>query len=397
MGKMFRSLRGENARLFSGVGALLAIVAVFLISVCTAWITGAESGDKGLLPAGIKDRINTRPVHISEKKPDDLINEEIQEVISNADISNSDISETDMISDSDAVGSVSETFPKEDKPAGSFRDAYRERYSELTRLNDEYVKLIESSSGRERQYYTVKQQECVREAYIINACLTEGKEAGYSKAWNTVYFTLWLMLLPIGIFSAAAIASKTAGEFKSGVMYTLYTLPITRLKQFFAKLMSVSIFALMLCAAAWTGALFGAIFGCGGLRYEGELVVVLGEKAQMQSFFVFSAELLLCVFISTLILIAFCAAVSTLTRSQSAAIALTALLCAAAMLFGKAAGGSGNIIAALSVVASLDVSAPLRGVANFASASHVVAWLAAAVHWLVFVICGYIGMRRDVR
>ncbi len=393
MGKLLRSLKGENVRLYSNSGPLLALIAVFLISVCVAWVIGANSGKDSLLPSAIADEVNELPVSVPKEQTIET-EETIQQVITDEYISDSS-----MISGSDVSESDKETtkIVVETRPFDSWNEAYRARYEELTDLNEEYTRMAENHSGREKGYYIAKQQEVVREAYIINACLKTGKEMGYSAAWNVVYLTLWLMLLPIGIFAAAAIASKTAGEYKSGVIYTLYTLPVTRMKQYFAKLMSVSLFAVLMCAVAWTGSVFGAMMGCGGLAYVGEYIRVLGESAKFESFFAFSLELLVCTFITSLILVAFSAAVSTLTRSQSTAVALTAVLCIAAMVFGKTAGGSGNILVGLSVVSVLDVSAPLRGVPNFASAGYGVSWLAAAVYWLVFIICGYLGMRRDVR
>lgn len=373
MGKLFRSLRAENMRLYSGMGSSLAIAAVFIIALAAAWIIGGSGAEE----------ITAQAVNAPTEYTEEItVENEIQQVISDSDI----------ISTTDTARTITETHSYDD-----WRTAYRARFDELTTLNEEYNELIEASSGKERAGYAVKQQECVREAFIINQCLNADKAAGYSEAWNTVYLTLWLMLLPICAFAAAVMASKTAGEFKSGVMGTLYTLPVTRLKQYIAKYLSTALFALLLCASAWTGALFGAMIGCGGIEYTGEYVKVLGESVTFTSFFGFSIELGLCIFASALVLTAFCIAISTLSRSQGAAISLTVILCAGAMLFGKALGASGNIIGGLSIVSVLDVSAPLRGIPNYAQASYVVSWLCALGYWLVFMICGYLGMRRDVR
>ncbi len=396
MGKLLRSVKAENMRLYSGLTALLAIIAVFLISLGVSWVIGAGSGEDSLLPKALIEEINESAVklpaeQIIEKQPENQIQTVIPEAV---------ISDSSIISGADApkteAAATTETVT-EIRPFESWQDACRARYEELTELNDEYIRMAESLSGGEKAYYITKQQEAVREAYIINACLKENKEPGFSKAWNVIYLTLWLMMLPIGVIASAVTASKTAGEYRSGVVYTLYTLPVTRLKQYFAKLISVSMFAAVLCAAAWTGSVFGGMLGCGGLEYKGEYVRVLGEKAVSQSFFAHSLELALCVLITSFIIIAFSAAVSMLTRSIGAATALTAVLCAGSMLLGRTVGASGNIFTGLSIVSCLDVSAPLRGVPNFAQANYIVSYLAAAIHWVVFIICGYMGVRRDVR
>ncbi len=399
MGKLLRSARAENMRLYSGVAALLAIIAVFLIALGTSWVIGANSGEKSLLPKAIVDKINESPVKLSTEQVIENEND-IQTVIPNDVISGSNITSGTDISRTDAVltanTAASETA-RETVPFESWQDACRARYEELTELNNEYLRMAESMSGKEKAYYITKQQEAVREAYIINACLRENKEPGFSKAWNVIYFTIWLMMLPIGVFVSAVTASKTAGEYRSGVIYTLYTLPVTRLKQYFAKLMSVSAFAVVLCAAAWTGSVFGGMLGCGGLEYKGEYVRVLGESAVSESFFTFSLEIAACVLVTSFIITAFSAAVSIMTRSIGAATALTAVLCIASMLLGKTAGASGNVFIGLSIVSCLDISAPVRGVPNYAQAGYIVSYLAAAIHWLVFIIMGYIGVRRDVR
>lgn len=396
MGKLLRSVKAENMRLYSGLASLLAIIAVFLISLGVSWVIGAGSGEGSLLPKALVDKINEPYVKLpAEQITETQVEKEIQTVIPNDVISDSSIiSGADIPKTETTVTTETVT---ETRPFESWQDACRARYDELTELNDEYLRMAESLSGKEKAYYITKQQEAVREAYIINTCLKENKEPGFSKAWNVIYFTLWLMMLPIGVIVSAVTASKTAGEYRSGVIYTLYTLPVTRLKQYFAKLLSVSTFSVGLCAVAWTGSVFGGMLGCGGLEYKGEYVRVLGESAVSESFFMYSLELTACVLVTSFIIIAFSAAVSMLTRSIGAATALTAVLCAVSMLLGKTVGASGNVFTGLSIISCLDITAPIRGVPNFAQAGYVVSYLSAAAHWLVFITLGYIGVRRDLR
>lgn len=380
MGKLIRSVHSENLRLYSGSGALLALIAVFLISLCSAWIIGANSGENTFFPA-IAERVNSSDINIpTEYTVEIIVEDNIQSVITATDISDSDTAST-----TDTPVSRIETHTYE-----NWRDAYNARYAELTELNAHYSSL-------DGGYYQAKQQECVREALIIKKCLDADTPIGVSRAWNVVYLTLWLMLLPITLVAAAFISNKTAGEFKSGVMFTLYTLPVTRLKLYFAKLLSVSLFTAALCAVSLTGTVFGAMMGCGGIEHEGSYVRVLGEDVSFVSFFSHAVELTVCVLATVYILIAFCGAVSTLTRSQSAAITLTVLLVLAAMIFGKAVGSMGNIFCGLSVISVLDISAPIRSIPNYPAASYVVSWLTAVIYWLVFIIGGYLGMRRDAR
>ncbi len=392
MGKLLRSLHAENMRLYAGRGAVLALAAVFVIALVLS-LTLASGGEESLLPSAVTDRINEPSVNApQEYTVEETVKEEIQEVISSGDISESDISASDAAPEQDGTEVVLKTYTYD-----NWRDAYKARYAELSALNNEYNDMAEASSGSERGYYTVLKQECVREALIINKCLERDEPAGHSRTWNVIYITLWLMLLPVGVFASGVMSSKTAGELKTGVMNTLYTMPATRLKQYFAKYLSASLFALLLCASSWAGAVFGSMIGCGGIIYEGSCMRVLGENVSAVSFFSYSVELGLCIFASALILTAFSAAVSTLTRSQGAATALTAILCLGAMVLGRSAGASGNIITGLSIFAVLDISAPLRGIPNFASAGHIVSWLCAALYWLVFVTGGYIGTRRDIK
>lgn len=353
--KLFRSLRAENMRLYFGAGAILTIAAVFLIALAVSFMLGS----------GMVEPANELIGSTAVAEPSG-----IQDVILQDNIT---------------------------KPYSDWRDSYRARFDELTALNESYTALAQQSTGAESAAYLAKQQECIREALIINKCLDNDTATGYSKAWNTVNLTLWLMLLPVSAFAAAVMASKTAGEFKSGAMNILYTLPATRMKQYFAKYLSAALFALLLCASAFSGSIIGAMLGCGGMTYTGNAVRVLGESVTFTSFFSLSAELALCLLLSTLVLLAFCAAVATVSHSQGAAVALTVILCAAAMLFGRALGESGNLIGGLSVVSVLDISAPLRGLPNYSAAGYAASWLCASVYWLIFIICGYLGMRRDVR
>ncbi len=393
MGKLLRSLRAENMRLYSGLGAVLTVTAVFILSLFLAIALTDGSGENGLLPSGLSDMINSPAVVV----PEEEITEEpkqvdIQPVISDSDISNSDISGSDILSESDTPAP-----PVQPADVRDWHDSYRARYEELIVLNDEYAALTKTSTGMEKAYYIAEQQKCVREGLIINHCLSSDSPAGHSRPWNIVFVTIWLMLLPIGILAAAVMASKTAGEMKSGVITTLYTLPATRLKQYTAKYLSAGIFALLLCGAAWTGAVFGAVIGCGGMGEETECIKVLGETVSTVSCLSYSVELSLSVLAGALVATAFSAAIATTTRSQSAATVLSAVLLAAAMVLGRAAGASGNIVMGLSPVSVLDISAPLRGIPNYASAGYVVSWLCAAVYWLVFIIIGYLGIRRDVK
>ncbi len=401
MGKFLRSVKGENIRLFASASPLLSVIAVFLIALVTAWIIGANSSEGGLVSEDIKNAVNSAPVSVKEEYTVEITYKNpIQNVITNNNISDSDISGSD-ISGSD----VSQTDTKKEEIKDStvvethsyktWQDAYRARYNELTKLNDEYAQLAEISEGREKELYTVKQQECIREAFIISHCLDKNVEAGVSKSWNVSFLALWMMLLPVSVIAAAVISSKTAGEMRTGTIKTLYALPVTRIKQYFAKLTSTAFLTVLLCAAAWVGSVFGAMIGCGGISYKGEYIRVLGEKVTSVSFFAHSIELTVCIFISALILTAFSAAISTTTRSQGAAVALTAILCAGAMIFGRAAGGAGNIVSMLSIITVLDVSAPIRGIPNYASAGYIVSWLTVSVYWLAFIICGYLGMRKD--
>lgn len=395
MGKLFRSFHAENIRLYSGKSAALAAAAVFVIALILSW-TLASGSEEGFMLSALSDSINAPCVDAPEEYTiEETVNNEIQNVISSADISGSDLSASDLYNadaDTDGTEVIVKTYTYK-----SWQDSYKARYAELSAMNDEYAELIKASSGSRRGYYVAMQQECIREALIINECLEENTQAGHSRTWNVIYLAIWLMLLPVSVFASAVMSSKTAGELRSGVMNTLYTMPATRLKQYFAKYLSASLFAFLLCAASWSGAVFGAMIGCGGIIYEGQYMKVLGESVTSVSFFSFSVELTLSVLAGVLILTAFSAAVSTLARSQGAASALTAILCLGVMVLGKTAGTSGNIITGLSVISVLDVSAPLRGVPNFAGAGYVVSWLCAAVYWLAFITGGYIGMRRDIK
>ncbi len=355
--KLLRSLRAENMRLYSGKGAIAAVTAAFLIALGVAFMLGSGMVE----PA--EDII--RKSAVAEPS-------EIQSVISGSNITNS-------------------------SAKGDWQSSYRARFEELTALESKYAALAQQSTGAESGAYLAKRQECIREALIINKCLDKDTAAGYSESWNTVGLTLWLMLLPVSAFAAAVMASKTAGEIRSGAANMLYTMPATRMKQYFAKYLSSAIFALLLWAAAFSGSIFGAMLSCGGMSYTGECVRVLGESVTFTGFFPFSAELALCMFLSTLVLLAFCAAVSTVSRSQGTAVALTAILCAAAMIFGRALGESGSIAAGLSPLSVLDISAPLRSLPNYSAVGYAASWLCAAGYGLIFIICGYFGVRRDVR
>lgn len=382
--KLFRTVRSENMKLWGRGSTAAGIAAVFVLCLLvTVLVSLGVQRKSDLLPGWMEDSIEEQQVSVTDTM---VVTVETQAQVVTA--SGSDASGTDIIT----VPAATE----EKTVSLTWQEAYMQR---IDRLKEESSRLSADAQiygDAEAVSAQIKQQECMREALILNRCLEKDAPASYSKEWNTVLAVFRMMLALLAVCVSVVTAEVFASEFKSGTINSLVTLPQTRTKIYLGKRLTVCLYALALTAAAYAGCCIGASAVFGGLPKGGNYLQVLGTGVASRSFFAHSAEVAVCAFFTLVLVIACSVCFACITRSYGCAVAVPVLLMLVSLVFGRTLGHMGQTWLGLTLPVNLELSVPISKTPNYTGASFAASYLSAFAHWLIFTVAGYLGMKRDI-
>lgn len=267
-------------------------------------------------------------------------------------------------------------------------------------INDSYERWNALADKAENGTYmqraiAERERECAaRESNIADYRLTNGVSPEGGNMWRVIQLALWLMMQLVCLPAAVAASDMFAGEYTRGTIYMNLARPVTRIKQYFAKLFTAWIYGALLMAAAFAGSvLSGALLlGDNGGSYVG---FINGEVYQV-SWPRHCLAVFGCCFASLAICIAICAALGTLTRSRAAAATGALAITLASVWLGRAFAPTLGVLSGLSIISCLDLTVPLVTSANYAGLSFADCCVSCTAHLLVFSIAGYYFMRRDI-
>ncbi|MDR1002130.1 MAG: ABC transporter permease subunit [Oscillospiraceae bacterium] len=404
--KLLRVIKCEWIKLFSKRSMSAAFLLVFLLAMLTAYGSSAIVESENItLPSFLKDGIAGKVFSNTEFGRNGEIDLSFYEKSRRT----ADGQNGDALSGSDLAGEYAGSVPVSGSDAGvsvsdsseefgkdTWQSAYYQRINELTEAINAQKYIAGMTAGAEKYRAASLVSEYEREKVILTFCLTENTPREANTPWNTVVFAVWLLMIPCAVILFTAASNSFAGELKSGTIKTMLSLPATRLKFFFGKLIVLNIYTFMLVFSAWLGAVTGSLLGFGSLSQNYGYILTYGEDAYLYTWFSYSLMAALGVALSVVVITHFCVMVSTVTRSYAAAIAVPSLVLLISLSFGGLLASFGNPVVGATLFCNLDLSLLVTSLPNFSSVGVLGVLLSIAAHMFVFAAYGYFAFRRDV-
>ncbi len=382
MFKLFRAVKSEHRKLWCKRSPFLWVIAVAALAAC---IFGAS--DKYLTDGGDWFLSNRFTAMLAERSSDgeaytaDGHKQTVSVPSANNSVSRSD----EVLSWSDVTVPIIAEIgwrAKESKKANAASEKWYSLESELVEGTPESYGIMREQAAAERVVLTSEYR------------LKNDIEPQDNRVWILIQMTVW-MVMPIAAAVAAAAASDMfAGEYTRGTIVMNLARPITRIKQYTAKLITAEFYGALLMIAAFLGALITGFVRCGA---ENDVYIgyVNGEVYQTtcmkQSLMVLG-----CCYASVVICIAICAALGTLTRSRTASAMGAAVLTAVGVYFGRAIAPTIKLVSGISVLSCLDLTAPLVECANLPTLSFADCAVSLVIHYFIITVSGYFFMKKDI-
>lgn len=269
------------------------------------------------------------------------------------------------------------------------------RLSELAGRMEELRVTAGSETGSAQYAAEREYREALYEAAVTKYCVQNNIKPEQPQFWNVLIFCMCTLLPFIGMFAVTAASDIFAGEFSRGTVRSILPRPITRIKQYLAKVTVAIIYSAVLLVIAY----FSLLTGCGiffGAAQGGSYVGVLNGGIYECTWFAHSLGVLLCNFASLAAVIALCAFLGYMTRSRTVSAVFSLAVLFVAFYFGEAFGAFGSPILGATLFATLDLSVPLSQVPYYAVMSFTASAVSVFAHMLIFLIAGYTFFKRDV-
>ncbi len=254
--------------------------------------------------------------------------------------------------------------------------------------------IVENGTYLQRAAAERAQEITARESAVAAYRIEHSIAPGGGGMWRIMPLVLWLMMQLICLVCAVAASDMFAGEYSRGTIYMNLARPVTRIKQYFAKMITAWIYGALLLIAAFAGAaVIGALLlGDDGGAYVG----FINGAAYHVGWKRHCLAVLGCCMSTVVMCITLCGTLGTLTRSRAvSAVGASAVVLIAVWLGSSVAPVLGHV-SGLSVFSCIDLTVPLMTAANFPGLSFADCCVSCGAHLLIFFILGYYFMRRDI-
>ncbi len=254
--------------------------------------------------------------------------------------------------------------------------------------------LLTDAEGSARVVYERQMAQLVREKAVAEYRLEKALPLRDWTGYYSLVLCLWLMIPAAGVMASVFASDIFAGEYSRGTIRMIFSRPVTRIKIYLAKLMTSLLLGWLLLGVSYAA----AGIGCGVLMSPSDGVYVGYRNGSVYSTtwstHLFTVFLCGCGMIA--VVIALCAAVGTITRSRGASAAAAVTMALAGMATAPLSGVIDSRIVGLLLPFCYDLTIPLCGVAYNSECDFISCILSLGIHFLVFVVAGYSGMKRDV-
>lgn len=239
-----------------------------------------------------------------------------------------------------------------------------------------------------REFQQMERQRAIASYRIDNNIAPKNEHT-----WGAMRFTLWVMAQIATVVTVCAASDMFGGEYSRGTIYMNLARPVTRVKQYIAKLITSGIYAALLAVACFIGVLAaGALLG----KTNGIYVGFINGQAYHKGWVGHLAEVMLCGWAMMNMCVAICAAAGTLTRSRTGSAAAAIAVMIVSIYLGGLFAPTFGIASGLSLFSCMDLTAPLVGMRNHPDVSFNDCVLSLGVHFILFSCAGYGFMRKDI-
>lgn len=418
MGKLFRAIVSEHRKLWQKKSVWLCLAALAALSVGCVLLCGelCESGVKvpvlassaygEYLFGGGSSFVAPAPEHpdVPEPQPEQQPEPAGEPVVSGATVSVTDIVpgylKKPTPSGSDAA--AAQTQPEETAPAAASAPPATDQEVEAARYADAAAEqlralnteLSAAETAAQRADVKARMAKLTRDAAVAVYRARYEVPAGEDEnGWRLLILAVWLMTPLAAAVSVLFASDMFAGEFTRGTICMILPRPITRIKQYAAKLITALLFSML---AMWVVYL-AVLLASGSLSGSDVYVGFLNDSVYRTTWAKHSLVMLLCNYITVFVCVALCAMVGNMTRSRGASIVAALGLLLIALLGGGVLGSSGADILGWTLPACLDLGAVLESVPYAPEMGFSQCAMSAGAHLAVFVMLGYSFFRRDAR
>ena len=254
---------------------------------------------------------------------------------------------------------------------------------------------IEFTSGRERYALERERASLLYSGNIARYRVQYGISDEASRAGQLMIFTVWLLMPLIAVFSVLYASDMFAGEFGRGTVRMMLCRPVTRIRQYFAKLFTALLYAALLTGGGLLCAYFPARKAFGDDFYRTYIGLLSGSVYQTSWLnHVYAAAV--CCFASVTACVIMCAFIGNLTHSRTASAILPLSVLGFGLCFGPWIGAANSSLPALSLFCCIDLATPLCGVGNSSVLGFSEYAASLGLHVVLFLIGGYAAFRSDV-
>lgn len=252
---------------------------------------------------------------------------------------------------------------------------------------------INAANGVHKTILEREYQRMERDMAITAYRIQNNIEPEDERVWGVMRFSLWIMTQIAAAVVVCAAGDMFGGEYARGTIYMNLARPVTRIKQYTAKLITAGIYAVLLMLACFIGVLAsGALLG----ETSGVYVGYINGEAYHKSWIGHMGEVVLCGWAMIEMCIAVCAATGNLTRSGTGSAMTAIAVMIVSIYFGRTLAAAAGIISGLSLFACMDLTAPLIGMLNHPDVSFNECVVSLGVHFMLFSWAGYVFMRKDI-
>lgn len=349
MSKFFRAVRTEHKKLWGKRSVLLSLVIVFALGFIISG-TGAQlSGWSDSFPAVPSNKILTDVMYDS----------------------------TSGVSGSDHTEYYT-----------SVANNAAERLVEIN-------SAIEFTSGRERYALERERAELLYHGGIARYRVQYGIADEDSRAGRLMIFTVWLLMPLIAVFSVLYASDMFAGEFERGTIRMMLCRPVTRIRQYLAKLLTALLYTALLTGGGLACSFIPAYMNYGQDYYRTYIGLLSGSVYQTTWVSHIWAAVVCC-FASVAACVTMCAFVGNLTHSRTASAVLPLAVLAIGLFFGPWIGASNSSLPGLTLFCCIDLATPLCYVGNSSVLGFSECAASLGLHTVLFLIGGYASFRSDV-
>lgn len=252
---------------------------------------------------------------------------------------------------------------------------------------------INAAEGIQKVLLGRELQQMKRQMAINSYRLDNNIRPDNEYTWGIMRMSLWVMAQIAAAVTVCAASDMFGGEYSRGTIYMNLARPVTRIKQYTAKLITASVYAALLMLACFIGTLAaGALLG----ETDGIYVGFINGEAYHKSWLGHIFEIMLCCWAMIEMCVAICAAAGTLTRSRTGSAVTAIVIMIVSLYFGSVIGSAVGIVSGFSLIACMDLTAPLAGSLNHPDVSFNECVISLGAHFMLFCCAGYNFMRKDI-